>query len=155
VGKEPEPGAVKCTKITRLRNTAKFNVEDNQKSENLYYLDFYSLISSLKLGFRSWRLPAPRHPAPRLPAPRLPAPRLPAPKAQKIGRFVNKLFSYVPRVIKKYMLSLTRAIIYLQGVWGFGSRPPGSGSETLIKTSVLEPRNFSAFYGSRLRLLTH
>ena len=42
--------------------------------------------------------------------------RLPAPKAQNIGRFVNKLFSNVPRVIKNYMLSLTRAIIYLQGV---------------------------------------
>ena len=33
------------------------------------------------------------------------------------------------------MLSLTRAIIYLQGVSGFQSRPaPGSGSETLHMT---------------------
>ena len=36
--------------------------------------------------------------------------------------FVNKLFSNVPRVIKKYMLSLARAIIYLQGVSVFRSR---------------------------------
>ena len=33
------------------------------------------------------------------------------------------------------MLSFTRAIIYLQGVQGFRSRPaPGSGSETLVLT---------------------
>ena len=44
------------------------------------------------------------------------APGSAAPKAQIYSRFVNKLFSNVPRVIKKYMLSLTRAIIYLQGV---------------------------------------
>ena len=48
--------------------------------------------------------------------------RLPAPKAQIYSRFVNKLFSNVPRVIKKYVLLLTRAIIYLQGVSGFRSR---------------------------------
>ena len=42
--------------------------------------------------------------------------RLPAPKAQIYSRFVNKLFSNVPRVTKKYMLSLTPAIIYIQGV---------------------------------------
>ena len=40
----------------------------------------------------------------------------PGSKRSKYSRFVNKLFSNVPRVIKKYMLSLTRAIIYLQGV---------------------------------------
>ena len=47
---------------------------------------------------------------------RLPAPRLSAPKAQIYSRFANKLFSNVPRVIKKFMLSITRAIIYLQAV---------------------------------------
>ena len=57
---------------------------------------------------------------------RLPAPRLPAPKAQKYIIFVNKLFSNVPRVIKKYMLSLTRAIIYHSTGCLRLSEPPGS-----------------------------
>ena len=35
------------------------------------------------------------------------APGSAAPKALKYSRFVNKLFSNVPRVTKKYMLSLT------------------------------------------------
>ena len=48
--------------------------------------------------------------------------RIPAPKAQIYSRFVNKLFSNVNRVIKKYMLSLTQTIIYLQGVSRFRSR---------------------------------
>ena len=69
----------------------------------------------------------------------------PAPGSQssKYIRFVNKLFSNVPIVIKKYMLSLTRAIIYLQGVSGFRSRPaPGSGSEpySFSWTKILKDR---------------
>ena len=68
---------------------------------------------------------------------RLPPPRLPAPKAQNIVYSWINFFSNVPRVIKKYMLSLTRAIIYLHGVSGFRSRPaPGSGSETLYSRKL-------------------
>ena len=63
----------------------------------------------------------------------------PSSQSSKYSIFVNKLFSNVPRVIKKYMLSLIRAIIYLQGVSGFRSRPPpGFGSETPVKIRLSE-----------------
>ena len=63
----------------------------------------------------------------------------PGSQSSKYSIFVIKLFSNIPRVIKKYMLSLTRAIIYLQGVSGFRSRlARGSGSETLVKSKLIE-----------------
>ena len=68
---------------------------------NLFYL-FYSKIP----GFRNRRFLY----------------LAPGSQSSKYSSFVNKLFSNVPRVIEKYMLSLTRAIIYLQGVLGFRSR---------------------------------
>ena len=68
---------------------------------------------------------------------RLRGSRLPKLKIQQLrNKGPNILVMF--RVIKKYMLSLTRAIIYLQGVSGFRSRQflqlaPGSGSKTMHK----------------------